>query len=258
MSGELPTDVTLLQKMVTDLRQEAAGWRTQSSKYRQAFGDYKDDEVDYLLDHIGRAGGDPDNAAQFFLDLGNRMKGVKPAETTEPEEADDMGVSLDDIKKLLEEQQEAEKAAAAEAENARIAEEVFSEIERETGFSRGSPEFDMVFSLAELHASQERPFEFSELGKQTRTALGIDDSGSDGDGEGGDGEDAPAAEGEPAPEGGTEGSTTEGTDFPVTADAGGSGKPLPQGEDWIGKAQAEGRNPMEVARERLEARLDNV
>lgn len=268
--NDLPTDVDELHKMIGELRKEAAGHRTKGKPYADAFEGYSPQEVSYLLDIVNTLRDDPESGASKVRDMAFGLYGREPEKFAEglyevpaapekktdegqkPEESTDMAeLTLDDIKQLLDEREAANQQTQAQAAEDAEIQAVFAEVTEATGFKQGTPEFGMALQLAAAKGqlTGEAP-DFKAIAPLAAQAVGTEwkDPAASGEGEEKTDEQAESSEsddGEP--------------DFVSTPEAGGSGRTgTPEKGDWVAEANEGGRDLWEVARERMEARLEDA
>lgn len=254
---------------VEKLRAEAAKYRTALRPFEDAFGDFNDAEKEFLFGMLKELNQDPQAGAVQFRDMAKNIlrdkfyEGLDDApvgkeETKEETEEEGGEVSLteEQLKKILEEHDRAAQEAQEEAAREAAAEGVFKEIEAQ-GFTRGSEEFQACLMMANAQVEKaqregtEIEVDFATIAPKVRVMYDLPEP------EAGEG----ATEGE-GQEGGPESGQSDEVDaqevareYAKTASAGGSGAAGEPQTDWIAEAKEEGRSPMEVARERMEARL---
>ncbi len=252
----LPTDVDELHKMVGELRKEAADYRTKYKPFRDSFDGFTDQEVSFLLNIVDVTSKDADAGAPAFRDLALDLLGeekfkdglaIAPTEEDNQEEeapvADEEKpasvLTKEELIALFEERDQAAAKTREEEEREAEIEEVYAEVEA-LGFERGTEGFLRMLMEGQVKAQLGEDVDFEAIAPGVRSAVGMEDSE---DGEAEAEAEAPAEE--------------DGTKFPKSADATkGKGAPTEEAKDWVAEAVAEGRNPLDVARERMEARLD--
>ena len=191
----------------------------------------------------------------FYADLDD-IPGVPVQEETtqeeETKEEDPVSLTPEQMQKILDDRDAKAKAdataAAEEAARDAAIEEVFAEIEA-AGFARGSEEFMTALALGQTLSAQGKDVVFADLAPKVRLVHDLPEP-----------EAPPAEEASneaPAPAPATVGTVVDGSgkEFPLTAGAGGAGTAAEPATDWVAEAKAAGRNVMEVARERAEARI---
>lgn len=267
---ELPEGDTFDRAYVEKLRAEAAKYRTALRPFEDAFGDFNDQEKSFLFGMLQSLNKNPAEGALQFRDMAkNILKDdfyadledipvVEAAqdETASTEEAEGEGqVSLtqEQMQKMLDERDakakaEAEAAAKEAADQAEI-EAVYAEIEEATGFIRGSKEFGYALSVGAAASQAGDSPDFKQIGPQVATMLGIEVSANGDDSTESSNGDSSV---ENAVENVVEGS---GNEHAKTAGAGGSGKATETPKSVVEVAAEQGKTPMEVARDRFEARM---
>ena len=257
---DLPEGDTFPRAYVEKLRAEAAKFRTELQPYKQSFGDFNDDEKSFLFEMLETLNADPAAGAVKFRDMSRNIldekffdgldlpavEPVKEVEASEEAEGDDQ-VSLTEaqMKAMFDERDTAAaaaaKVAAEEAANNAEIEGVYAEIEEATGFKRGTQEFATALSVGATMSQAGNPPDFKDLGPKVATMLGLEvetttvETNEDGN-----------------PVVVVEGS---GAEHAATAGAGGSGGGTETTKTLVEQATERGITPMELARERMEARM---
>lgn len=254
---ELPADQDSFDRAyVEKLRAEAAKYRTSLRPFEQAFGDFTDAERTYLFGLIRNLNHDPSAGAVGFRDMAKDilkeefytgLDDLPKTEQADPEtedkkEEDQVSLTPEQMQTILDERDaksksEAEEAATKAAEAAMV-EEIYAEIEA-LGFERGSDGFTTALSLGASLAQQGKDVDFAALAPKVRLVLDLPEAETVAD-------DAETVIETPA------GSGNEFAKTATTTGAGGAGEVA---KDWVAEAKAAGQDPMQVARERAEARL---
>jgi hypothetical protein len=278
----LPPGDTFPREYVEKLRKEAARHRTNLRAYEEKFAGYNDNEKAYLLDTIATLNSDPEVGAialrdisvsmldsdKFYEGLTDAPVSTEPVATPTlptalvpqmqpPQEDDQMSFTKEDMLAMFKERDDAAAVANQKAAEEAEIQSVFTEIEA-LGFEQGSPAFMTTLSLAQAQANLDQPVDFAALAPKVRQFVGM-------------------------PEPGTEGTTTEGTtattettsssvgaqlaagavtpvtpvpEHAITAGLQTSSTPSEKPKDWIAEAKEAGISPMQVARKRMQAKLD--
>jgi len=243
---KMPDDPAELKKMITDLRKEAASRRVKAKPFEQAFDGFNEKEVAYLLELVEGVAQDPVAGAAGFRDLAKDLmkdefyEGLDdvPAVTKEEEteETKDMpALTREELVALLDERDGKAAQTAAEKEAESQAEAVFREVE-EAGFARGTKEFMSALQIGRMEAELGNEVDFKELAPRIYAAAGVEPPAN---------EELQDGEGESEPE----------TKHPKTVDVEGSGSATETVSGVVEEAKEKGKSPLEIARDRLEARF---
>lgn len=266
---ELPEGDTFDRAYVEKLRDENAKWRTKVRHYEGAFNGFNEGEQEYLLEVITTLSDDQEVGAMQLRNIAQNLlgdkflegiEGVGPVEAVEEEEEGKDGTVADkpktgeltaeELQRILDERDATKEQTAAErqraAEEEAMIEEVFSEIEA-AGFERGTEAFQTALSLGASMAQSGKDVVFADIAPKIRAFHDIPEPAVEGD--------TPDAAVEKAVDADVDGS---GKVFAKTATAGGAGNAGAAKGDWVAEAREAGKDVMEVARERMEARLDNA
>lgn len=268
---------------VEKLREEAARYRTSLKPYKAAFGDFNDAETEFLFEMLTALNKDPHEGARMFRDMSKNIlndeffEGLDlPVVERPEEESDTVGDAVDEIvnnkqsknkdENMAEKAKEKESSgvltpeqlraeldardkaaaeraaeAAAEAKMQAEIEAVYKEIE-DAGFQRGTEAFQTALSLGASMTQQGKDVVFADLAKKVRFV-----------------HDMPEPEAAPDPEPAAPdpmNPTGSGKEFAKTATVEGVATPTEPAKDWVQEAKEKGINPMQAARERAEARLN--
>lgn len=242
---------------VEELRAEAAKYRTSLRPYEAAFGDFNQHEKEFLFGMLKALNQDPKEGAKQFRDMAKNVlqddfyADLEDIPQPEPQEEagsdeeqegeDQVSLTPEQLKAELDAREEAQRKAAEEAAMQAEIEAVYKEIE-DAGFERGTPEFQTALSLGASLTQSGQDVDFKALAPKVRIVHDLPEP------------EAPETAPETA-EPSTEAEPSPAPQHPVTAGAGGSGNGAEPAKDWVAEAKAEGKDVMQVARERMEARL---
>lgn len=236
----MPTEAEY-EETIAKLRKENASWRTKLRQEEGIFEGYTPQEKEFLASQLRAAAesGDTKAAGQVFLELGQQMTGQE-AEATAKDEGNEEEVAgeltLEAMKRILDERDAAKASKAAEERAKAEAQAVYDEIVEATGFEFGSPEFELALTMGRMDAARGNDVDFSAYKDRVKLGLGQEVTPTVEEGEG-------AADTEAKP------------GFPSVGGAAGSGRPTEEAVDWIKEGREAGMTPLQAARQMALAKV---